>query len=305
MREIPEAVKGGSDQVDMTINRINIESLQLLLPDRQKVQLTPEFAGQIDALVNELVKLGLDDDTCSAAVLHLLTLDQPQEPRVVEKKLNVEVARLYQRISAMNVISGISESGSGTKNLTVENLRRMLLAMVDDVRVVLVKLSYQLILLKGAKQASEQYRNELARETLDLFAPLANRLGVWQLKWELEDLSLRYIKPDIYQSLARQLSERRADREQYIEAFIEGLSRGLQEQGIEARVYGRPKHIYSIWRKMQRKNLDFEQIYDVRAVRILVDNITDCYTALGIVHTRWPNIASEFDDYIAVPKKNG
>ena len=282
-----------------------IEQIINLLPPSLQETITPAQRNHAKQLVNELESLGIDENACKAAVLHLLTQSQPLQQQVVEKKLNTEIAKLYQRITAMSVISNFSESSNAEQQLTMENIRRMLLAMVDDVRVVLIKLSYQLILLKDAKAADESYRNALAQQTLDIFAPLANRLGVWQLKWELEDFSLRYLKPEIYQSLAKQLAERRADREKFIETFIDTLSTGLAEQGIKADVYGRPKHIYSIWRKMQRKNLDFEQIYDVRAVRILVDNITDCYTALGVVHTRWPNIASEFDDYIAVPKKNG
>ncbi len=282
-----------------------VGELIVLLPVMQQQAITDQTREQAEKLITELISLGLDENACKAAVLHLLTQLQPLQQQVVEKKLNAEIAKLYQRIIAMNVISNFSDAGQSSKQLTVENLRRMLLAMVDDVRVVLIRLSHQLILLRYAKKSEDVFRSSLAQQTLDIFAPLANRLGVWQLKWELEDFSLRYLKPEIYQGLAKQLAERRADREKFIESFIETLSGGLAEQRITARVYGRPKHIYSIWRKMQRKNLDFDQIYDVRAVRILVDDITDCYTALGVVHTRWPNIASEFDDYIAVPKKNG
>ena len=282
-----------------------VSELISLLPAVQQQDISDQTLEQAEKLIIELISLGLDDDACKAAVLHLLTQSQPLQRQVVEKKLNTEIAKLYLRIIAMNVISNFSDAGQSSKQLTMENLRRMLLAMVDDVRVVLIKLSHQLILLRYAKKSADEFRSSLAQQTLDIFAPLANRLGVWQLKWELEDFSLRYLKPDIYQGLAKQLAERRADREKFIENFIQTLSSGLSEHGIIAKVYGRPKHIYSIWRKMQRKNLDFEQIYDVRAVRILVDDITDCYSALGVVHTRWPNIASEFDDYIAVPKKNG
>ncbi len=292
-------------QPDFSDNSLSLDQLIELLPLVQKEAVTAEQRSQCEQLIVELNSLGLDENAAKAAALYLLTSTEPLQNQLVEKKLNTEIAKLYQRIIAMNVISNFSDSNQSSRQLTVENLRRMLLAMVDDVRVVLIKLSHQLILLRHAKNSADEFRAGLAQQTLDIFAPLANRLGVWQLKWELEDFSLRYLKPDIYQGLARQLAERRTDRQKFIEDFIQALVAGLAEQGVNARVYGRPKHIYSIWRKMQRKNLDFDQIYDVRAVRILVDDITDCYTALGVVHTRWPNIASEFDDYIAVPKKNG
>ena len=282
-----------------------IDELIEQLPERNKAAVTSLQVEQAQRLLEEMSTLSLDENTGKAAVLHLLTHDAPLQSQFLQKHFNLEIANLYQRICAMSVISNFSESNANEKHITVENLRRMLLAMIDDVRVVLVKLSHQLVLLKQSKNAEDSYRQALARQTLDIFAPLANRLGVWQLKWELEDYSLRYLNPDVYKSLAKQLAERRADREKYILGFIEKLKIGLNNHSINAQVYGRPKHIYSIWRKMQRKNLDFDQIYDVRAVRILVNDITDCYSALGVVHTQWPNIAKEFDDYIAVPKKNG
>lgn len=282
-----------------------IRELIEILPDRNRQSVTPDRVQHAQRLLDELSSLNLDEDSGKAAVLHLLTHEMPLHDAFFSKYLNPEIARLYQRISAMSVISNFTGTGATGKHITVEKLRRMLLAMIDDVRVVLVKLTHQLVMLKLSKNADDEYRQALAKQTLDIFAPLANRLGVWQLKWELEDYSLRYLNPEIYQSLASQLAERRADREKYIDSFIEKLKVGLNRHSIEAQVYGRPKHIYSIWRKMKRKNLDFDQIYDVRAVRILVNDITDCYSALGVVHTRWPNIAKEFDDYIAVPKKNG
>ena len=282
-----------------------IQSLIDKLPEQNKAIISAQQIEQAQFLLEEMSTLSLDENTGVAAVLHLLTHDSPLQSQFLQKHFNLEISNLYHRISAMSVISNFSESHAADKHITVENLRRMLLAMVDDVRVVLVKLSHQLVLLKLSKNATVPYRQAIAQQTLDIFAPLANRLGVWQLKWELEDYSLRYLNPDVYQNLAKQLAERRTDREKYIDGFIEKLKTSLTNHTITAQVYGRPKHIYSIWRKMQRKNLDFDQIYDVRAVRILVNDITDCYSALGVVHTGWPNIAKEFDDYIAVPKKNG
>ena len=190
-----------------------------------------------------------------------------------------------------------------------ETLRKMLLAVVSDPRLILARLAEQLVALRHAKDLPAQgagpaERERLAIEARAVFAPLASRLGVWQLKWELEDLAFRYLEPEEYRRIANALNERRADRERYIEEFCERLSAELRAVGIEAEVYGRPKHMYSIHRKMQRKQLAFEQLFDVRAVRIIVGTIRDCYAALGVVHGLWTYIPGEFDDYIATPKGN-
>ena len=190
-----------------------------------------------------------------------------------------------------------------------ETLRKMLLAVVSDPRLILARLAEQLIALRHARAAAADAarlaeREHLAIEARAVFAPLANRLGVWQLKWELEDLAFRYLEPEEYRRIANALNERRADRERYIEELCERLRSELARAGIEAQVYGRPKHMYSIYRKMQRKQLAFEQLFDVRAVRIIVGTIRDCYAALGIVHGLFTYIPGEFDDYIATPKGN-
>jgi GTP pyrophosphokinase len=185
-----------------------------------------------------------------------------------------------------------------------EALRKMLLAIVTDPRLVLIKLAAQLALMRESKDASVAERERIARETRDIYAPLANRLGVWQLKWELEDLSFRYLEPENYKQVAGWLAARRVDRERYIDAVIDQLRVELTRADIDGDVAGRPKHLYSIWRKMQRKGLSFDQLYDIRAVRVLVDTIADCYAVLGIVHGLWPYIPGEFDDYIATPKDN-
>ncbi|MBS0580565.1 MAG: bifunctional (p)ppGpp synthetase/guanosine-3',5'-bis(diphosphate) 3'-pyrophosphohydrolase [Proteobacteria bacterium] len=186
-----------------------------------------------------------------------------------------------------------------------ETLRKMLLAVVSDPRLVLARLAEELVALRHARELGAAERGRRALEARAVYAPLANRLGVWQLKWELEDLAFRYLEPEEYRRVAAALNERRADRERYIAGVCEELRAALGEAGIEAQVYGRPKHIYSIYRKMQRKQLAFSQLYDVRAVRIVVGSIPDCYAALGIVHGRWPYIPGEFDDYVATPKGNG
>ncbi|MBB6087887.1 bifunctional (p)ppGpp synthetase/guanosine-3',5'-bis(diphosphate) 3'-pyrophosphohydrolase [Wenzhouxiangella marina] len=185
-----------------------------------------------------------------------------------------------------------------------EGLRRLLLALVADMRVVLIALAWQVARLRLAREGSEEQRRALARETQIIHAPLANRLGIWQLKWELEDLAFRYLEPDTYRQISRLVAERRADREAFITTFMDRLREVVQAQGIKADVSGRPKHIYSIWRKMQRKGLDFHELFDVRAVRVLVDSVAECYAVLGLVHTHWQPVPGEFDDYITNPKAN-
>ncbi|MGH8197302.1 MAG: RelA/SpoT family protein [Steroidobacteraceae bacterium] len=194
--------------------------------------------------------------------------------------------------------------GRGLSAGQADVLRRMLLAVVTDPRLVLVRLAEQLRRMRHAKDLDEAPRLHLAWETREIYAPLANRLGIWQLKWELEDLAFRYLEPAEYRRIAGWLNESRLDREKYIETVIGEITAELARAGIAAEVAGRPKHIYSIWRKMHRKNLAFEQVLDVRAVRVIVASVVDCYAALGIVHGRWHYLAGEFDDYIATPKDN-
>jgi GTP pyrophosphokinase len=185
-----------------------------------------------------------------------------------------------------------------------ETLRKMLLAVADDPRLVVARLAEQLVRLRHARDLEEEPRRRLAFETREILAPLANRLGVWNLKWELEDLAFRYLEPEEYHHIARALAERRVDREQYIVSVCALLKRELRDAGVAAQVFGRPKHIYSIARKMRRKHVGFEELFDVRAVRVVVESIADCYAALGVVHGLWHYIPGEFDDYIATPKDN-
>ena len=185
-----------------------------------------------------------------------------------------------------------------------EALRKMLLAIVSDPRLVLVRIAEQLQHLRDARELDDAARRDLAVETREIYAPLANRLGIWQLKWELEDFAFRYLEPDTYAEIARSLREKRGDRERYIADVAEVLRDELEQHGLNADVSGRPKHIYSIYRKMQRKGRGLDALYDIRAVRVLVDDVQACYTALGIVHNKWPYLPGEFDDYIANPKDN-
>ncbi|MDE2354614.1 MAG: bifunctional (p)ppGpp synthetase/guanosine-3',5'-bis(diphosphate) 3'-pyrophosphohydrolase, partial [Betaproteobacteria bacterium] len=186
----------------------------------------------------------------------------------------------------------------------MEGVRKLLLAMAQDIRVVIVALAERVWLMRVISQRDPVEQLAVAHQTMDLYAPLANRLGVWHLKWELEDLSFRIIEPDTYKAIAKRLDERLVDRERYIEGLIRMLEQQLAANGIAGQVQGRPKHIYSIVKKMRSKNLDFEGLYDVRAVRVIVDDVRDCYAVLGIVHNLWSPVSGEFDDYIARPKGN-
>jgi GTP pyrophosphokinase len=187
----------------------------------------------------------------------------------------------------------------------IEVLRKMLLAMVEDIRVVLLRLASRTQTLRYYAASPDDLRAEVARETLEIYSPLANRLGVWELKWELEDLSFRFLHPDTYKKIASQLDEKRTEREQFITDAIDRLRTELAGVGIrDAEVYGRPKHIFSIWNKMRKKGVDFSEVYDVRALRVIVHDVKECYIALGIVHNIWSPISKEFDDYISNPKGN-
>ena len=214
-----------------------------------------------------------------------------------------EIAQALLRLGELGLPRNWSPS-HGLDARQAETLRKMLLAVVSDPRLVLARLAEHLVGLRHARETSPEERERRAVEARAIFAPLANRLGVWQLKWELEDLAFRYLEPEDYRRIAAELNERRADRERYIDALCTTLRAELTKAGVQAEVYGRPKHMYSIYRKMARKHLAFEQLFDVRAVRVIVASIPDCYAALGVVHSLWPYIQGEFDDYIATPKDN-
>ena len=201
------------------------------------------------------------------------------------------------------VLAQVSER-ERKRTLTNESLRKTFLAMSKDVRVVIIKLADRLHNMRTLASLPPEKQRRIARQTLDIFAPLANRLGIWQIKWELEDLAFRYVNPEAYKDIARKLSERRTEREEELKKASERIREVLAEAGIRGKVYGRPKHIYSIYRKMQRKGVPFEALRDIRGVRVIVDDIPTCYAVLGVVHTHWKPIPGEFDDYIANPKDN-
>jgi len=252
-----------------------------------------------------LAGLRLDAASVRAALLIGLPAAQAFDADEVASRFDPEVAALVAGVARMDEIRMLPNAGNPDERAAQsERLRKMLLAMVEDIRVVLIKLAERTQALRFLMGGDEGPRRSAAREVLDLFAPLANRLGVWQLKWELEDLSLRALDPDEYKSIAKMLDERRLDRQHYIEDVVATLRRELAAAGIKAEVTGRPKHIYSIWKKMRRKESGIEGLYDIRAVRIIVDDVKACYAALGIVHHLWTPLSGEFDDYIAKPKAN-
>jgi len=259
------------------------------------------------AMAEILAGLGLDTQTLTAALIYPSLQSGDLKLETVEDKLGKAAAKLARGAMRMDAIRSLQTSKQGNKLSATQgdNLRKMLIAMVDDTRIVLLKLAERIFLLRAVKDKDEATQYRIAEETRDVFAPLANRLGIGQLKWELEDLAFRYLQPAQYKGIASQLHEKRLAREQYIREVIERIKAELDQSGIQGEVSGRVKHIYSIWRKMERKGVGFDEIYDVRAVRVLVPEIRDCYAALGIVHSTWQHIPKEFDDYIATPKDNG
>ncbi|MBU2985912.1 GTP diphosphokinase [Saccharophagus degradans] len=257
-----------------------------------------------------LAELQLDAESLTAALLYRSVRENKISTEVVNELFGRGVHRLIDGVRQMAAISGLTnhsgEAVFGQESAEqAENVRKMLVAMVDDVRVALIKLAERTCAIRAVKKAPLEKRQRVAHEVADIYAPLAHRLGIGHIKWELEDLSFRYLRPYDYKYIAKLLDERRLDRQEYIENVIGIIKTQLSAEAIEADVFGRAKHIYSIWRKMRKKNIDFSQVYDIRAIRILVNTERECYTVLGIVHALWRNIPLEFDDYIANPKENG
>ena len=254
--------------------------------------------------------LHLDYETLQAAILYRAVRENRLPLTSVQEQFGDTVAKQIRGVLRMAAISAqrncSDDNVLGTHSQEQsENVRKMLVAMVDDVRVALIKLAERTCAIRAVKNTDLEKRRRVAQEVADIYAPLAHRLGIGHIKWELEDLSFRYLEPDDYKTIARLLDEKRLDRQQFIDKVIDILKRELSDADIDGEVSGRAKHIYSIWRKMRRKDIGFSQVYDIRAVRILVPSVQDCYAVLGIVHTLWRNIPNEFDDYIASPKENG
>ena len=248
-----------------------------------------------------------DDAALAAALLAQVAFgSQAGEPREIERHFGAPVSALARELANFGDIrlTPASATSHHLEPAQAEALRKMLLSVVSDPRLVLARLARQLVELQASKDGHAPTRERLALETREVFAPLANRLGLWQLKWELEDLAFRFLQPEDYRRIAGALAEKRGDRERYIAELCRTLEDMLRHAGISSEVSGRPKHIYSIHRKMERKQLTFEQVFDLRAVRIVTATVADCYAALGLVHGRYTYIPGEFDDYIATPKDN-
>ncbi|UJF19026.1 GTP diphosphokinase [Vibrio sp. SS-MA-C1-2] len=257
-------------------------------------------------MVEILVTLSMDRATLVSALLFPFFDAKMIDEEWVNEHYGKKITKMLDGVEVMAAIRQLNatqdESSSSTQ---VDNIRRMLLSMVEDFRCVIIKLSERICHLREVKDADNDVRQAAAKECANIYAPLANRLGIGQLKWEIEDYTFRYQHPNTYKQIAKQLSERRIDREGYIDNFVSALSKEMKKLDIRAEVCGRPKHIYSIWRKMQKKNLAFDELFDVRAVRIIADRLQDCYAALGAVHTHYRHLPNEFDDYVANPKPNG
>lgn len=284
---------------------------QLNLPETTKEKLAtiseqPESLLIGQEMVEILHELQMDDETLQAALVFPFCQIHELNEAQIETEFGANICRLVMGVREMDAIRSLYITQHVRANeAQIDKIRRMLLAMVKDVRAVLIKLAERICRLRQLKDADEESRVMAAMECSSIYAPLANRLGVGQLKWELEDLAFRYLHPETYKQITKMLKEKRSDRQGFINDFVERLQDELDKAGIQAKVYGRPKHFFSIWKKMQSKNLDFEQLFDIRAVRVIAKRVQDCYSTLGLVHTIWKHIPKEFDDYIATPKSNG
>ncbi|MFT4929995.1 MAG: GTP pyrophosphokinase, partial [Phenylobacterium sp.] len=307
---------GGQDPEDFDDNQW-FELLKLSVQDSKQLRPVldwcetatvdfPELLKFGCDMVEIMVELNMDPDSMCAALIFPIFNEQLVKNELIEKQFGKDVMFLLQGVDKMDAISTI-QGGTAHRasEIHVDNIRRMLMAMVDDVRSIVIKLAERVINLRSVKNASEEDRVLAARETASVFAPLANRLGIGQLKWELEDLAFRYLHPNTYKTIAKQLENKRLEREKYMADFVASAVDKLKNENIIAQVDGRPKHIYSIWKKMDNKNYNFDQLYDIRAVRVVTQKMEDCYGALGIIHANWEHLASEFSDYIATPKRNG
>src|SRR5687767_8734243 len=251
------------------------------------------------AVARLLLVQGADPDTIAAALVSQAIPDAELDVESIQAAFGPDLALLLRGLARAGRIETLNAPGAD-----LEQLRKMLLAIAEDVRVVLIKIAERVVYLRTITKADETVRRAAGRHTLELFAPLANRLGVAEMKWELEDFAFRFTEPDLYRKIAQLLDEKRNDREAYIQRVITQLHGELSAIDIDATIHGRPKHIYSIWRKMRGKSVSFEKLYDIRAVRVIVRNVRECYTVLGVVHDLWTPVEGEFDDYVASPKAN-
>lgn len=289
-----------------------LDSLSLSNSTKQKlrdISHQPERLLVGQEMVEILHQLNMDDVTLQAALVYPYCEQHKLTETDMQSEFGEEIAQLIIGVRRMDAIKALHARRSGSQQASdeqhIDNIRRMLLAMVEDVRAVVIKMAERICALQQVKKADEETRVMVARECASIYAPLANRLGIGQLKWELEDLAFRYLHPLTYKQIAQQLDGKRKERARYIQDVVNHLQSLVDNEQIKAEVHGRPKHIYSIWKKMQKKRLTFEQLFDIRAVRIIAERLQDCYAALGAVHASYRHLPKEFDDYIATPKANG
>ncbi len=273
----------------------------------EKEKIDPIVLVSSAHLVEILAEINLDPVGLAAAFVYPVSMLQGWNENFLKTNYSLEVEKLVMGVHHMNALHHLRAYEVDLDDYAhhLDNLRKMLVAMVEDIRVVLIKLGHHIAALESSKELAPEAKKMLAIEAREVYAPLANRLGVGHLKWQLEDLSFRYLEPEQYTQIAKLVAEKRLDRQRSVDEVIVVLIEQLKKEGVKARVDGRLKHIYSIYRKMQRKNIQYDEVYDVRAIRVLVDKISDCYAVLGVVHGLWPHIPKEFDDYIASPKSNG
>ena len=292
-----------------------LDSLELSAETKEKLSAVSSIPERLlvgQEMVEILCQLNMDDATLQAALVFPYCEQHALSEDDIYEEFGGEIRDLIVGVRRMDAIKSLHArkvKGSGFAEKSdeqhIDSIRRMLLAMVEDVRAVVIKMAERICALQQVKKADEETRVMVARECASIYAPLANRLGIGQLKWELEDLAFRYLHPITYKQIAHQLDGKRRERAEYIETIVGDLQGLLDSEQIRADVYGRPKHIFSIWKKMQKKRLTFEQLFDIRAVRIIAERLQDCYAALGTVHASYKHLPNEFDDYIATPKPNG
>ncbi len=293
----------------ITLAHQRLDQQQLLQAAQWLTGYGEDMLPQSLELAEMVAELRLDQSAVLAAMAYAGYRKGLFDEQVLVQSYGTDAAKLCVSVAALATSSLLEVSDTrmlaGEEDRQVENIKRMLVSLIQDFRVAVIKLAERVQALRYAKHYDEARQQRIAEEAASVFAPLANRMGMWQLKWELEDLSLRYLREDIYLGIAKQLKRRRQEREQQIKELVQVVQQRLQQAGIQAKVKGRAKNIFSIWRKMQSKGIALEDVHDVRAVRIVVDDLANCYAALGIIHSTWSHVPSEFDDYIAVPKENG
>jgi GTP pyrophosphokinase len=297
-RHLRDSVARHYPQADLAMLHRAFEFAAQAHHDQTRVTGEPYITHPL-ASAQILADIGIDPVAITAAILHDVPEDTDYTLEDIEEQFGAEVAQLVDGVTKLSKFSTHTH-----EEQQAENIRKMFLAMADDIRVVLIKLADRLHNMRTLYALPPDKQQRIAGQTLEIYAPLAERLGMWSVKWELEDLAFKTLEPDSYDELARMLDTRRKAREAFIQRAIETLRPELKRAGLEAELSGRPKHLYSIWKKMQRKGAEIGEIYDVYAIRILVEEVKDCYAALGIVHSLWRPIPGQFDDYIAVPKPN-